>query len=92
MKEELLELNQEIDDMMDEYINAKMYYETKKAELLLGTDFGAVLGKAKPTVAEKEAYLSLELKDDKANYKYIKATVDSLKRKLEILLMFVGDD
>ena len=91
-QDELLELNVKITEMEDEYINAKLYYETKKAELLLTTDFGVELGKAKPTVAEKDAWVKMQCSDDEANYKYVGVTIGSMKRELEIRLKMCGDD
>ena len=60
--------------------------------MLLETDFGVVIGKAKPTVAEKDAWVKLQCEELEENYKYIGVTIGSLKRKLDILLKFVGDE
>lgn len=92
MNEELLKLNEQIKDTEDSYVKAKLVYETEKARLLLETDFGVVIGKAKPTVAEKDAWVKLQCKELEENYKYIGVTIGSLKRKLDILLKFVGDE
>ena len=89
---ELLELNQEIEDLEDDYVIAKLEYETKKADLLINTDFGIALGKAKPTVGEKDAYVTLQCADEKQAYKMIGNVIGSKKRELEIRLRFVGDE
>lgn len=91
MQQELLELNEEIEDLEDSYVEAKLVYEFKKAELLLGTDFAAVIGKAKPTVAEKDAYVTLECREEKERYKFLGVTISSKKRQLDILLKGTGE-
>ena len=92
MQQELLELNDEIEDLEDSYVEAKLDYEYKKAELLLGIDFAAAIGKAKPTVAEKDAYVKLECKAEEERYKYLGVTISSKKRQLEILLKGLSED
>ena len=85
-------LNDKIEQLENEYIDAKFDYEQERAEMLLGTDFGAVIGKAKPTVAEKDAYISLQLGDKKVHYKRLGVEIDSLKRLFEILRNECGDN
>ena len=60
MNDKIRELNGEIEEMETDYWNSKFDYEQQRANLLLGTDFGAVIGKAKPTVAEKDAYINIK--------------------------------
>lgn len=91
MEDKLLELNEEIEDLEDTYVEAKLEYECKKAELLLGTDFAAAIGKAKPTVAEKDAYVKLQCKPEEERYKYLGVTIGSKKRQLDILLNGAGE-
>lgn len=91
-KKELLELNDVITDLEDNYISAKLDYELTKANYQIGIDWSNVLGKAKPTVAEKEAWIKLECKDSEENYKLIGVELASKKRQLEILLRFVGGE
>ena len=61
MNKAIRELNDEIEEMETDYWNSKFDYELQRANLLLGTDFNAVIGKAKPTVAEKDAYIEQKL-------------------------------
>ena len=91
-KEELLQLNEEIETLEDEYVDSKLEYETRKADLLINTDFQLAIGKAKPTVGEKDAWVKLECADLEQAYKNLGVTIGSLKRKLDILSKFVGDD
>ena len=92
MKEELLQLNDDIEVLEDEYVDMKLEYELKKSKMLLETDFATAIGKAKPTVAEKDAYVKLQTVEDERAYKKVGVTIGAMKRKLEILLKFVGDD
>lgn len=90
-QDELLQLNEEIEDLEDSYVEAKINYEIKKAKLLLWTNFGAAIGKAKPTVADKEAYVKLECKKEEERYRYLGVTISSKKRQLDILLKGTGE-
>ena len=47
-----------------DYCLAKRGLEVAKAEMTLHTDWEAELGKAKPTVAEKEAFITLKLVEE----------------------------
>ena len=89
MKDELLQLNDDIEVLEDDYVGMKLEYEIKKANLLLNTDFASAIGKAKPTVAEKDAYVKLQTVEDERAYKQLGVTIGSMKRKLDILS---GDD
>lgn len=89
MREELLELDKEIEVAESEYVDMKLEFELKKANLLLNTDFASAIGKAKPTVAEKDAWVKRQIIEDERAYKQLRVTIDSLKRKLDILS---GDD
>lgn len=89
MKEELLELNEEIEMLENDYVDMKLEYELRKAELLLNTDFATVIGKAKPTVAEKDAWVKLQTVEDEKAYRQLGVIIASKKRRLDILS---GDD
>ena len=58
MNKAIRELNEEIRFMEENYWTAKCDYEQQRADILLNTDFASVIGKAKPTVAEKMLILS----------------------------------
>ena len=89
MREELLELDREIEVAESEYVDMKLEFELKRANLLLNTDFASAIGKAKPTVAEKDAWVKRQIIEDERAYKQLGVTIGSLKRKLDIL---AGDD
>lgn len=90
--QELLKLNEEIEDLEDDYVTAELQYENQKAKMLIYTDFGMVLGKAKPTVAEKEAFVNTQCADLKQDYQMLGVIIGSKKRELEIRLRFAGDE
>lgn len=88
-RSELLMFNDVLEEMEQEYVDMKLEYEMKKADLLLNTDFGTAIGKAKPTVAEKDAYVKLQTIEDERAYRQLGVTIGSKKRQLEIIS---GDD
>lgn len=90
--EELLELNKELEDLEATYVESKLEFETKKADLLLNTDFPTEIGKAKPTVGEKDAWIKLQTAEDERRVKDLGVIIGSRKRIYEILLKAVGDD
>ena len=92
MNDEIRELNDEIEDLEDDYWNTKYYYEQQRANLLLGTDFGAVIGKAKPTVAEKDAYIEQTIGELRLQFRMLRATLESKKRLFAIMLKEIGDN
>lgn len=91
MNDEIRELNEEIETLEKDYWNEKYDYETQRANLLLETDFGAVIGKAKPTVAEKDAYIEQTIGELRLQYRELRATLESKKRLFQILLKELGD-
>lgn len=91
LNEDIRKLNEEIEDLEDDYWNAKKEYETQRAEILLNTDFGSAIGKAKPTVAEKDAYIELQVGDIRLDYRMIRVTLESKKRLFQIMLRELGD-
>lgn len=90
MNEEIRELNEEIEDMEKDYWNMKYDYEDEKAELLLGTDFGSVIGKSKPTVAEKDSWIETQIGEKRLHYRELRAEIDSKKRLFQIMLTELG--
>ncbi len=92
MEDELLKLNKDIEELEIEYVNAKLTAERKKADLLINTDFSGELGKAKPTVAEKDSWVKLQCLDEEQDYRMLKAIIGVKKRELEIRLKFVGEE
>lgn len=92
MNEEIRTLNNEIEDMEKDYWNSKYDYEQQKADILLDTDFGAVIGKAKPTVAEKDAYIEQTIGELRLHYRELRAELESKKRLFQIMLKEIGDN
>ena len=87
-------INEELVDAQLDYSVKKLLYKEKEAKLLLETDFEEVLGKKRPTVDEKKAWLLLQMKEDKHEVNHAEALVDKLKRDYEIEKLnvrFTGD-
>ena len=85
--EELHNLNDSIVDLTIEYYIKKMDLKKKEAKLLLETDFETVLGKKRPTVAEKDAWVLLQTTELKDAVVEAQAQLDSVKRGYEIKKM-----
>ena len=92
MNEEIRKLNDEIEDLEDDYWNEKFDYEQRRADILLDTDFATEIGKAKPTIAEKDAYIEQQIGERRLNYRMIRTTLDSKKRLFQIMLKELGDE
>ena len=91
MNKAIRELNDEIEEMETDYWNSKFDYELQRANLLLGTDFNAVIGKAKPTVAEKDAYIEQTIGELRLHYRELRTTLESKKRLFQVMLKEIGD-
>ena len=87
-------INEELVDAQLDYSVKKLLYKEKEAKLLLETDFETVLGKKRPTVDEKKAWLLLQMKEDKHEVNHAEVLVEKLKRDYEIEKLnvrFTGD-
>ena len=78
--EDLYKINQEIVSTSLDYSIRKMDLKKKEAELQLNTNFEEVLGKSRPTVADKEAYITLQTEDLKHKVDEAENNLDGLKR------------
>ena len=90
----LKSINEQLVDAQLDYAAKKLLYKEKEADLLLNTDFEEVLGKKRPTVDEKKAWLLLEMKEDKHELNDAEVLVEKLKRDYEIEklnIRFTGD-
>ena len=90
----LKSINEQLVDAQLDYSVKKLLYKEKESKLLLETDFEEVLGKKRPTVDEKKAYITRELSDAKHKLNHAEALVDKLKRDYEIEKLnvrFTGD-
>ena len=92
MKDEIRKLNKVIEEMETDYWNSKYDYEQQKADILLNTDFASVIGKAKPTVAEKDAYIEQTIGGLRLNYHELRTTLESKKRLFQVMLKEIGDE
>ena len=92
MKDKIRKLNKEIEEWETDYWNAKYDYEQQKADILLNTDFESVIGKAKPTVGEKEAYIEQTIGKLRLNYRELRTTLESKKRLFQVMLKEIGDE
>lgn len=92
MNDKIRELNDEIEELETDYWNSKYDYEMQRANILLGTDFASVIGKAKPTVAEKDAYIEQTIGELRLQYRELRTTLESKKRLFQIMLNEIGDN
>lgn len=92
MNDEIRKLNDEIEEFETDYWNSKYDYEQQKADILLNTDFASVIGKAKPTVAEKDAYIEQTIGGLRLNYRELRTTLESKKRLFQVMLKEIGDE
>ena len=92
MKDKIRKLNKEIEEMETDYWNSKYDYEQQKADILLNTDFASVIGKAKPTVAEKDSYIEQTIGGSRLNYRELRTTLESKKRLFQVMLKEIGDE
>ena len=83
----LKSINEQLVDAQLDYSVKKLLYKEKEAKLLLETDFEEVLGKKRPTVAEKEAYVFLQLEELKKEYDDCYYELEEAKRDYEIKKM-----
>ena len=90
----LKSINEQLVDAQLDYSVKKLLYKEKEAKLLLETDFEEVLGKKRPTVDEKKAWLLLQMKEAKHELNHAEVLVEKLKREWEIEklnIKFTGD-
>ena len=92
MNDEIKKLNEEIEELEDRYWEFKGDYEQDKANILLNTDWATAIGKAKPTVAEKDAYIEQTIGELRLQYRELRATLESKKRLFQVMLKEIGDN
>lgn len=81
------DLIEEIEITTNQYIDLKWKIESEESKMWLETDWAVVLNKAKPTQKDKEYYIKQQLNGDKKELEFIRAIIDSLKRKYEVKLL-----
>lgn len=87
-------INEQLVDAQLDYAAKKLLYKEKEADILLNTDFEEALGKKRPTVDEKKAYILRQMKEDKHEVNHAEILVEKLKREYEIEklnIRFTGD-
>ena len=82
--ETLKSINDKLVEAQLEHSALKLLYKEREADLLLNTDFVQVLDTKRPTVAEKEAYITLQMADAKHKLNHAMVLVEKLKREYEI--------
>ena len=85
--EELHNLNDSIVDLSLNYSVKKLDLKKKEADLLLNTNFEEVLGKSRPTVGDKEAYILLETEGLKHEVDEAYYELEAVKRGYEIKVL-----
>ena len=82
--EELQKASQDIIELTLDYSAKKILLKEKEAKLMLETDFEEVLGKKRPTVDEKKAYITLQTLKEKEALDKSTAEMEKAKRTYEI--------
>ena len=82
--EELKQASEAIINLTLDYSAKKLLLKEKEAKLMLETDFEEVLGKKRPTVDEKKAYITLQTLKDKEALDKSTAEMEKAKRTYEI--------
>ena len=70
-----------------QYCEAKRGLEVLKAELILNTDWNEALGKPKPTVQEKEAFITLQTQKEQCKIDSLKLRKDYLYRMYKVAFL-----
>lgn len=68
MIEQKRKLIEELNEKKNKYTKSNIKYKEEKCRLMLETNFEEVLGKSRPTVGEKEAYIdfnTLKMREEK---------------------------
>lgn len=87
-KENLLNLVDEIFDIEKEYDESRLELELLKADYILLNDWQKILGKAKPTQKEKDAYVEQQLETKTRN---VKKLARELKHKKMLYDVYIVD-
>lgn len=69
------------------YLTAKHELDILKAQFVLKNDWAEVLGKPKPTVQEKEAYITLSIEEKVNEVDRLKLELDYSKKLLELSIL-----
>lgn len=85
--ENLLQLEEQVAVKEEEYDNEKIGLETLEADYILKNDWEKVLGKAKPTQKEKDAYIVKETEIRKRNLKRLERELKHLRRMYDIYMV-----
>lgn len=84
-----IELLNELMEAKTNFQVAKTNLEVLKANYELENDWESLLGVKKPTVAQKNAYITIQLQDKTNKVEALKRRVEYLSKLLEIRMMEV---
>ena len=85
--EHLIKMSEKVARTEKKYVSAKLDLEIMKAQYILMNDWENLLGKAKPTQKEKDAFVLIETEEKQREVNDLKLQVDYCKRCHEIQLM-----
>lgn len=78
------DLIEELKKKKNEYTKTNIEYKKEKCKLMLETNFEEVLGKSRPTVGEKEAYVDLNTIDMREKKELLYNEIEYLKLQIEL--------
>lgn len=89
--EKMLKIAEELEQIETEYADAKHELGLLKAQYQLFNDWEKVLGKDKPTVSEKEAYIKTATEEQERRVNHLKAHRNFTRRVYEINILAMQD-
>ena len=87
IQKQLIEMARNVADSKVKYKDSKISLDIRKAKLNLDTNWEEVLGKSKPTVAEKESWIKIETEGQARNVADLKVSRDYCRRVFEINML-----
>lgn len=84
MIEQKRKLIEQLKEKKNEYTKLNIKYKEKKCKLMLETNFEEVLGKSRPTVGEKEAYIDLNTLTMREEKELLYNEIEYLRLQIEL--------
>lgn len=78
------QLAKELKETRDLYTRKNLEYKKEKCKLLLNTNFEEELGKSRPTVGEKEAFVDLKTLDLRLEKELLYNKIKEIELEIEI--------